>query len=318
LHKSFKTQNMETTPTNQEDQKNRNSKALLYSVIGILIALNAGLFYIWQKGGNEKKIVEKELETTNTNLKEKIAALKEAEFLLEKFRRDSAALVDNNKELNNNLIKKKNEIAALVTKLRNNKNASDSEIAELKAKIQELDTQLKQLQKENEELKEVNTKLQKEKEETQTENRQLSAEKKKYKNIAQRLQAGSIRVEALKKRWITGKEATTFRAKDVEAFRTSFMLAENKIAEPGDKTIYVKVTGPGGITLTNPSSESGIFEYENKQSKYTYKFTITYDQESIAVPATIWRPAIDLKKGKYSIELYCDGFKIGSESLDLK
>lgn len=249
LHKSFKTQNMETTPTNQEDQKNRNSKALLYTVIGILIALNAGLFYIWQKGGNEKKIVEKELETTNTNLKEKIAALKEAEFLLEKFRRDSAALVDNNKELNNNLIKKKNEIAALVTKLRNNKNASDSEIAELKAKIQELDTQLKQLQKENEELKEVNTKLQKEKEETQTENRQLSAEKKKYKNIAQRLQAGSIRVEALKKRWITGKEATTFRAKDVEAFRTSFMLAENKIAEPGDKTIYVKVTGPGGLRL---------------------------------------------------------------------
>ncbi len=309
---------METTPTNQADQKNRSSKALLYTIIGILIALNAGLFYMWQKGGNEKEIVEKKLETTTGNLKEKTAALDEAEFLLEKFRRDSAALVDNNKELNSDLIKKKNEIAALVAKLRNNKNASDAEIAELKSKMQELTAQLEQLQKENVELKEVNNQLQKEKEAAETENKQLSAEKKKYKNIAQRLQAGSIKIEALKKRWITGKEATTNKAKDVEAFRTSFTLAENKVAEPGDKVIYVKVTGPEGVTLANPGNEGGTFEYENNESKYTYKFTVAYDQESKAVPATKWRPARDLKKGKYTIEIYCDGFKIGSETVDLK
>jgi len=309
---------METTPTNQADQKNRNSKALLYTIIGILIALNAGLFYMWQKGGNEKEKVEKKLESTNNNLKEKTVALEEAEFLLEKFRRDSAALIDNNKELNSDLVKKKNEIAVLVAKLRNNKNASDAEIAELKAKMQELTAQLEQLQKENVELKEVNMQLQKEKESAESENKQLSAEKKKYKNIAQRLQAGSIKIEALKKRWITGKEATTNKAKDVEAFRTSFSLAENKVAEPGDKTIYVKVTGPEGVTLANPGNEGGTFEYENNESKYTYKFTVAYDQESKAVPATKWRPARDLKKGKYIIELYCDGFKIGSETLDLK
>lgn len=309
---------MEPTPTHQADQKNRNSKALLYTIIGILIALNAGLFYMWQKSGNEKENVEKKLETTTGNLKEKTAALEEAEYLLEKFRRDSAALVDNNKELNTDLLKKKNEIASLVAKLRNNKNASDAEIAELKVKIMELTAQLDQLQKENEELKEVNNQLQREKDAAVSENKQLSAEKKKYKNIAQRLQAGSIKVEALKKRWITGKEATTSRAKDVEAFRTSFTLAENKVAEPGDKTIYVKVTGPEGVTLSNPGNESGTFEYENKESKYTYKFSVAYDQESKTVPATKWRPARDLKQGKYTVELYCDGFKIGSEVLDLK
>jgi myosin heavy subunit len=309
---------MENSPMNQADQKNRNSKALLYTIIGILIALNAGLLYMWQKGGNEKETVEKKLETTTSNLKEKTAALEEAEFLLEKFRRDSAALVDNNKELSADLIKKKNEIAVLVAKLRNNKNASDAEIAELKSRMQELAMQLEQLQKENTELKEVNAQLQKEKETAESENRQLSAEKKKYKNIAQRLQAGSIKIEALKKRWITGKEATTARAKDVEAFRTSFTLAENKVAEPGDKIIYVKVTGPEGVTLSNPGNEGGTFEYENKESKYTYKFSVSYDQESKAVPATKWRPARDLKKGKYTIELYCDGFKIGGETLDLK
>jgi myosin heavy subunit len=309
---------METPSTNQADQKNQNSKALLYTIIGILLALNAGLFYMWQKGGNEKESVEKKLETTSNNLKEKTVALEEAEFLLEKFRRDSAALVNNNKELNTELLSKKNEIAALVAKLRNNKNASDAEISELKLKIGELSAQLDRLQKENEELKEVNNQLNKEKEAAQEENKQLTAEKKKYKNIAQRLQAGNIRVEALKKRWITGKEATTSKAKEVEAFRTSFTLAENNVAEPGDKVIYVKVTGPEGVTLTNPGNEGGTFEFENKESKYTYKFSVAYDQESKSVPATKWRPARDLKKGKYTIELYCDGFKIGSETLDLK
>ena len=309
---------METPSTNQADQKNRNSKALLYTIIGILLALNAGLFYMWQKGGNEKESVEKKLETTSNNLKEKTVALEDAEFLLEKFRRDSAALVNNNKELNTELLSKKNEIAALVAKLRNNKNASDAEISELKLKIGELSAQLDRLQKENEELKEVNNQLNKEKEAAQEENKQLTAEKKKYKNIAQRLQAGNIRVEALKKRWITGKEATTSKAKEVEAFRTSFTLAENNVAEPGDKVIYVKVTGPEGVTLTNPGNEGGTFEFENKESKYTYKFSVAYDQESKSVPATKWRPARDLKKGKYTIELYCDGFKIGSETLDLK
>ena len=111
---------MENTPMNQADQKNRNSKALLYTIIGVLLALNAGLFYMWQKGGKEKETVEKKLVTTTDNLKEKTAALEEADYLLEKFRRDSAALVNNNKELNTDLIKKKNEISALVAKLKNN------------------------------------------------------------------------------------------------------------------------------------------------------------------------------------------------------
>jgi TolA-binding protein len=309
---------MENTPMNQADQKNRNSKALLYTIIGVLLALNAGLFYMWQKGGKEKETVEKKLVTTTDNLKEKTAALEEADYLLEKFRRDSAALVNNNKELNTDLIKKKNEISALVAKLKNNKNSSDKEIAELQAKIQELNEQLEELQKENKELKEVNTQLKNEKENAEAENKQLTVEKKKYKSIAQRLQANGVKVEVLKKRWITGKEATTSKAKDVEAFRTTFALGENKVAEPGEKTIYVKITGPEGTTLANPGNEGGTFNFEDKQSKFTYKFTVEFDQESKPVPATKWRPARDLKKGKYSIELYCDGFKIGTQSVELK
>lgn len=307
------------------NEKNRNSKALLYTIIGVLLALNAGLFYMWQKGGNEKEKVEKKLETTSAELKEKNEALEEAEFLLEKFRRDSAALVANNKELNEELVAKKNEIAALAAKLRNTKDADAKEIAELKAKLRELTDKLAQLEKENTELKEVNAKLEEdrsrlkeEKEVLDEKNRNLTVEKQKYKNIAQRLQTSSMKVEALKKRWLTGKEATTTKAKEVEAFRTTFTLGENKVAEPGEKTIYVKITGPEGVTLTNPGNEGGTFEFENNESKFTYKFTTVYDQDIKQVPATKWRPSADLKKGKYTIELYCEGFKIGSQSLELK
>ena len=307
------------------NEKNRNSKALLYTIIGVLLALNASLFYMWQKGGNEKEKVEKKLESNSAELKEKNEALEEAEFLLEKFRRDSAALVANNKELNEELVAKKNEISALVAELRNTKNADAKEIAELKAKLLELTDKLAQLEKENTELKEVNAKLdedrsrlKEEKEMLDERNKNLTVEKQKYKNIAQRLQTTSMTVEALKKRWLTGKEATTTKAKEVEAFRTTFTLGENKVADPGEKTVYVKITGPEGVTLTNPGNEGGTFEFDNKESKYTYKFTTVYDQEAKQIPATKWRPSGDLKKGKYAIELYCEGFKIGQQSLELK
>jgi DNA repair exonuclease SbcCD ATPase subunit len=316
---------MENKSFQQSDEKNKNSKALLYTIIGVLLALNGGLFYMWKKGSNDKEQVDKKLETTTSELKIKNQALEDAEFLLEKYRRDSITMVENSKELNEDLVAKKNEIAALVARLRSVKDVSEKEINLLREKIRELTEQLAKAERENVELREVNTKLEEErsrlkeeKETVETQNRELSVEKQKYKSIAQKLQTSSMKIEALKKRWLTGKEATSNRAKDVEAFRTSFSLSENKVAEPGTKTIYVKITGPEGITLANPGNEGGTFEYDQKESKYTYKFTTEYDQESVAVPPTKWRPATDLKAGKYTIELYCDGFKIGAQSVSLK
>lgn len=313
---------MENQTTNTSNEKNKNSKALLYTIIGVLVALNAGLLYMWQKSGSEKEKVTKELVTTSNDLKEKEQALLDAEHLLEKFRVDSATLAAKNKDLDAEVIQKKNELAALVIKLRNSQTASAKEIAELRASMAELTEKIAQLERENTELKEVNAKLEEdrsrlesEKRDVENRNSQLSSENSRMR---QRLLSEAVRVEPLKKRWLTGKEAVTYKATDVESIKTSFVIAENNNAEPGERTIYVKVTGPGGTTLANPGNEGGVFEFEGNQSKYTYKISTIFDQAAKAVPASIWRPSSDLKPGSYTVELFCEGFKMGGSQFTLK
>lgn len=316
---------MENTSVNNPNEKNKNSKALLITIIGVLVALNAGLLYMWQKSGSEKKTAEKKLEATTTDLKEKEAALADAEHMLNKFRLDSATMAEKNKELGAEVITKKNEIAALVAKLRATQGNDTRLIAELRSKMADLESKIADLEKDNADLKEKNTKLDEERAKLQEENadintkyQQESQEKKKYKSIAQSLKAQTLKVEALKKRWLTGKEAVTTKAKDVESLRTTFTISENTAAEPGERTIYVKITGPDGVTINNPGNEGGTFDFEGQESKYTYKLTTIFDQEAKAVQPSIWRPAGDLKAGKYTVELYCDGFKMGGTNLTLK
>jgi predicted RNase H-like nuclease (RuvC/YqgF family) len=309
---------MENASMQSPNDQNRKSKALLYTIIGVLLALNAGLFYFWQKRADH------DIKTTaqNESLKKDTAALnralEQAEYLITKYKRDSAALNDNNKDLSKEVMNKKNELVKLYAQLKNDKNASSAQIKQLQEKIKELMDQLANLEKQNTELKEVNAKLESENVEVIKRNKELASDRQKYKNIAQRLQATGLKVEALKKKWLSGKTGTTNKAKDVEAIRVSFSLAENKVAEAGEKIVYVKITGPEGVTLTNPGKEGGTFEYENNESKYTYKMSVLYEQDAKAAEVTKWSPNRDLKKGKYSIELYCEGFKIGEQVLDLK
>lgn len=317
---------MDNTSGNQPNEKNKNSKALLITIIGVLVALNAGLLYMWQKSGNEKEKTEKVLATTKEDLSEKTAALADAEHMLAKFRLDSATMADKHKELGAEVITKKNEIAALVAKLRATQSTDAKLIAELRAKMAEMQDAITRLENENADLKEKNAKLdadfkqsQSEKQEITEKYNQESTEKKKYKSLAQSLKATNFKVEALKKRWLTGKEAVTSKAKDVESFKTTFTIGENAEAEPGDRTIYVKITGPEGVTIANPGNEGGTFEMnDGNESKYTYKLSTIFDQEAKAVQPSIWRPSSDLKAGKYTIELYCEGFKMGATSLTLK
>jgi hypothetical protein len=309
---------MENASMQSPNDQNRKSKALLYTIIGVLLALNAGLFYFWQKRSDHDNKTTAQNESLKKDTAALNRALEQAQYLITKYQRDSAALTDNNKDLSEEVVSKKNELAKLYAQLKTEKNVSAAKLKELQDKIRDLMDQLSNLEKQNTELREVNAKLESENVAVIKRNKELATDRQKYKNIAQRLQATGLKVEALKKKWLSGKVGTTNKAKDVEAIRISFSLAENKVADAGEKTVYVKITGPEGVTLTNPGNEGGTFDFENNQSKYTYKMTVLYEQEAKTAEVTKWSPSKDLKKGKYSIELYCEGFKIGEQNLDLK
>lgn len=306
----------------KETEKKSKARALLIGIIGALLLINGILLYKYFKKSSEAKVVKTELTNDNNALK---GSLEEAELLLVQYQEDSIALAGKNILLSDDLISKKNEIAALVSKLRRKGNANASELASLKTKITELQGQIAQLEAVNQGLRDENNNLAQEKTQLQgqnaqlvTEKTQITAEREKYKSVASRLQASNITIQTTKKRWIDKKEIKTDKAKNAENIKIGFNILENNVAEGGDRTIYVKITGPDGVTIINPGSEGGTFAYENYESRYTYKLSTDFNREAKSGPTTVWRPKQYLKAGKYTVEFYTEGYRMGVSTFTLR
>ena len=308
--------------TTEDAQKKSKARALLIGIIAALLLINGALLYMYFKKSSDAKNTETVLTESNNELS---VSLETAEGLIIQYQQDSLALAGKNIILSDEIIAKKNEIAALVSQLRSKGKASSKELNALKTKIGELQGQIAKLEAENAELKTANSALNEEKtqllgqnSQLSQENQSISAEKAKYKSVAQRLQAGNITLETTKKRWIDKKEVATDKAKDVENIKIAFNILENNLADDGERTIFVKITGPNGTTITNPGSEGGTFHFENYESRYTYKMSTDFNKEAKSGPTTVWRPRENLKPGKYTVEFYTEGYRMGVSTFSLK
>ena len=300
-----------------QNQQDRNNKSILYAIITILLLFNIGLFYLWQSGNSKRDELTNVNSALGATIKQKESMIAAADAMISQYKSDSVTMSEANKSVSRELAAKNNEIARLTFELRKSGTNSKAIMAELQLKLADMAKRLAALETENIELKEKNENLNKENAELNTQNNVLSKEGKRMKNLASRIQSSEIRVETLKKQWITRKETNTNRAKDVEALRISFNLAENKIAEAGERSIFVKLSGPEGITLN--SGDGGIADLlDGKSTKYSYKTTVVYEKDSKQVPATVWKPTNKLTKGKYTIELFTEGYLLGSSVIDLK
>lgn len=134
--------------------------------------------------------------------------------------------------------------------------------------------------------------------------------------IASVLKAENIRFEGINNKG-KSKEDTEFRVKSLEKLRVRFQLGENKIAQVENKEIYLRVIEPSGSVLFDESMGGGLFEVDQKEIPYTLKTNILFDNKRPEVTFTYHKGNM-YKLGKYTIELYSDGYSIGSGSFQVK
>jgi predicted RNase H-like nuclease (RuvC/YqgF family) len=296
----------------------RNNRSILYVLILVLLVFNLGLFYLWQSGKTEKEGLSADKAKLEGSLSEKEKALSAAEQLLEQFRADSAAMADNNLQMSDELNKRKSEIARLTFLLKKNDKNNQMLVDELNSKIAQLSKKLAALEQENSVLRTNNDSLRSVNQGLYSENNKLSAEGRKLKSLAARLSTSEIRVEALKKQLLTRKETNTLKARGVEALRISFNINENNVAEKGERVVFIKITGPEGVTLMN-EGQGGVADLaDGKSTKYSYKTAVVFENETKQIPATIWKPVKKLTPGKYTVEVFTEGYLMGSTAMDLK
>ncbi len=116
-----------------------------------------------------------------------------------------------------------------------------------------------------------------------------------------------------------GKEKVTATAKKIDKMRISFDLAENMIAESGEKEIFVCITAPDGSSIAVPGMGSGTFTTRDGNTKtYTKKINVEYTQAKKRTVSFDWDQNSNFKTGEYKIEVYNNGFKVGDAYKPLK
>lgn len=166
-----------------------------------------------------------------------------------------------------------------------------------------------------------------------TENQKLQAEKKQLSGTVESLSknlettvstASALKAEYLKvtvyKRKSNGTYTVASLAKKTHKMDVCFDVLENKIARAGEKTIYLKITEPGGKPIGNKSTGSGSFKTAGgEEMMFAASSTVNYtgarqnvcmnyeEQQDKMFPA-----------GTYLIEIYIDGNLSGSSSYTLK
>lgn len=123
------------------------------------------------------------------------------------------------------------------------------------------------------------------------------------------VRARDITLRAVSKR---GKDVS--RARTAEQLVTTFVLAANELAIPGDRTTYVRIISPDGYDLAE--SQTALFDFEGGQIPYSASRVVDYQGEDLAV--SVYYKSDGLTAGQYTVHVYMDGHMVGSNVIILK
>jgi len=113
-----------------------------------------------------------------------------------------------------------------------------------------------------------------------------------------------------------GTQVDPDRAKKAEMVQCCFTLGENRVARSGNKVLYLRIIIPAGKVL--PASEANNrFRFDGVEGEFSVKREVNY--QGVPVDACMfWTATGELRTGKYNVEVYESGGKVGRASFDLK
>ncbi len=129
------------------------------------------------------------------------------------------------------------------------------------------------------------------------------------------LNLSSFTVDAVRER-SNGKLVSTSRAKSTDKFKICFTVADNVIAEAGDRQFLVEVLDPQGNVLGGGMSKSSE---DGASVSYSKETDFYYENNDLDVCDFINKPSGDFQKGNYMVNVYDDKLKLlGTSKFTLK
>jgi hypothetical protein len=289
--------------------KNKQTIWIVIVVI-LLLAIAGAVFYIIQQRNQLEDLVQQ-----SELVKEELAD----EYNDLSIQYEGYKLQINNDSLIAQLETEQLKVQRLQEELRTVKATDARRIGELKKELETLRVimrgyvvQIDSLDRLNKQLTQENQQVHAKFQEATQSVSQLTQEKEQLietVQIASKLDAGNINV-----RGITDKNKTTDKIKKMDQLEIQFTITKNITANPGEKTIYIRIQKPDDDVLVKHSGD--VFTYENKKINYSAKRTIEYTGEE--TPMSIyWKIEEFLLPGTYRVDIFADGNLIGRKSFKL-
>ena len=306
-----------------ENNQEGGNKKLYLAIIAILLLLNCGTLYMYLTTNKEKADVitqkddlQKEFNSLNDTLDTRIMEL-------EQYKGKNAELDQEIAQKQEEIEQQKKTISGLFAKGKMNEKelkaarekiaAFETSINDLKQRIEELTQQNQQLTAQNQQL---NTDLNAEKQTTSSLSEQNKGLSKKVE-MGSLLKLQTVTVTGIKKK-SNGKENEVKRIKQLESLKISFETGENKVLEPGNLSLYLRIMNPKGETISVTDQGSGSFTLSEsgETMQFTKKADFDWSQTNKKI-VVYWGQNIK-DAGTYKVEIYQSGYLIGKGSVELK
>ena len=215
--------------------------------------------------------------------------------------------------------------AAEIEKLINSQadyNRIKKQLARLQNISQEYVKEMDQLYQENKALKEENQQVRADLEQEREVTRTIQ---KSNEDLAQKISnAATYKAYNIKSAGYLvrnkGTEEPTEKANKVKRIKTTLMLGENSLIEPGPVNVYCRIAIPEtGKVLTMGSGDTYSFVHNGQRLQYSCKTVVNSNNKAENITLN-WDLMSDDKaiKGQYSVQLYTDDQFLGETYFTLK
>lgn len=293
--------------------KRKSGKTLTYVVIALAVLLVGAIAFLivrenYIKERNaELMVAYTRLDSISNQLDQKISEIGILGGNIEELTMVRDSLVQDKEQLMQSKVRSAKQMRALRGRVEGYKELllmKDAEIVELK--------------KVNQELVSENTELKTEKNVLTQDLRKAKKTQEKLSEkvaVASRLVAENIDIAAVNTR---GKEKKNeFRARNIDKLKITFNIAKNDVAPVEGKDIFMQITDANDNVLFDVARGSGTFVLDGKETFYTAKQVILFDNTEQNL-TFIYDKGSEYLPGRYVMEIYTDGYLMGRKSFKVK
>lgn len=304
--------------TQESSKSNKNKRTIMIAIIVLLLIGNGVYYYLDYR---EKQELKAEISHKNNELLETYDKLNTISNELDEKIREIEELGGDVTELQ----QAKAELEAEKEQLTRSASIAQRRYNEINEKVQGFQTLLKQKDQELTKLRALSDSLYAENTTLKTQQNKLAdslnqinrnrAQLQEKVAVASRLKAENIKVLALNKR---GKEREgEFRDRHVEQLKVQFNLADNPVSAIESKDIMLRIIDPNGNVLFDVATGSGTMMIDDREEFYTARQEILFDNTRQEL-AFLYEKDSDYESGIYNVQIYADGYMIGTETFKVK